>query len=336
MSSALAQDGLGVLDAGQAGVVTNAVANGFDGARKLQAGATSDATQVLKDVLSPRGSSRMASFLQAVWVGSGGRIDLFPGPVSLGGSLSDQTLGFLLEFNEVADNEFWSRVGREVSLAQLGRLTMTGLSANLQRLVQANLDHLWCRGCVVTSGQLPLSEQAADLDWHIEGGLLQLKGEGFSAGFAEQVDKARQEGAVQHSDGLTVAQLRHRARDAVLESLTMSDRANQMTFGSQSHDDVAQSERLRELADTFGPAARVEQAVAALGSGQRVSLDFRSSVATGITKSKPLVAEMGQIAVPILADLGDAERAAISDFLAVPQELKAGQPFDFGADDAET
>jgi hypothetical protein len=109
-----------------------------------------------------------------------------------------------------------------------------------------------------------------------------------------------------------------------------------MIFGSQSHDHVAQSERLRELADTFGPTARVQQAVAALRSGHRVSLDFRSSVATGITKSKPLVAEMGQIAVPILADLGDAERAAIRDFLAVPQEVNERQPFDFEEDDAET
>src|SRR5688572_15437336 len=142
----------------------------------------------------------MASFLQAVWVGSGGRIDLFPGPVSLGGSLTDQTLEFLLGFNEVADNQFWSRVGREVTLAQLGRLNLSGHSANLQRLVQANLDHLWCRGCVVTPEQLPLSEHAAELAWHIEGGLLQLRGEGFSAGFAEQVDQARQGGAVQHSD----------------------------------------------------------------------------------------------------------------------------------------
>ena len=94
-----------------------------------------------------------------------------------------------------------------------------------------------------------------------------------------------------------------------------------------------------EVAYTSGCLGQLDltqQAVAALGSGHRVSLDFRSSVATGITKSKPLVAEMGQIAVPILADLGDAERAAISDFLAVIQELKERQPFDFEEDDAET
>jgi hypothetical protein len=335
MSSALAQGGLGVLDAGHAKTVTTVVANGFEGARKLQAGATGAAARVLEEVLNPRGVSRMAGFLQAVWVGSGGRIDLFPGRVVIGGSLSDQTLEFLLRFDEVADDEFWFRVGREVSLAQLGRLTMAEHSPNLQHLVQSNLDHLWCRGCVVSPEYLPLSDEGAGLAWYIDSGLLQLRGDGFAAGFAEQADQARQRGEAQRSDGLTLTELRQRARGAVLESLTLSDRANQMVFGSESHDDVVQSERLRDLADTFGAAARVQQAVAAIGAAQRVNLDFRFGLATGITKSKPLVAEMGSIAVPILADLGDAERAAVAEFLQAPEALQAEQPLEFEEDGPE-
>jgi hypothetical protein len=64
-----------------------------------------------------------------------------------------------------------------------------------------------------------------------------------------------------------------------------------------------------------------------------VNLDFRFNIATGITKSKSLIAEMGRVAVPILADLGDAERAALTDFLEVPEELREQLSFDFESDE---
>jgi hypothetical protein len=181
-----------------------------------------------------------------------------------------------------------------------------------------------------------LGDEVAEFAWYVEGGLLNLRGEGFVAGFAEEAEEARRRGQAHRSDGVSVSELRNRARGAVLESLTMSDRANQLVFGSESHDDVVQSKRLRDLADAFGSDARVQQAVAALGSTQRINLDFRLSVATGITKSRPLVAEIGQIAVPILADLSDAQREAVASLLAMPEELQSERSLNFDEDEPET
>jgi len=73
-------------------------------------------------------------------------------------------------------------------------------SANLQHLIQTNLDHLWCRGCVVTPEYLPLSDDAAGLAWHIDGGLLQLRGSGFAAGFADGEGSAPDPGIESNSD----------------------------------------------------------------------------------------------------------------------------------------
>ena len=333
MSNALAQGGLGVLDATHARTITDVVAEGFSAARSLHAGITGDAARLLEEVLNSRGAARMVSFLQAVWIGSGGRFDLFPGRPNLEVSLADQTLEFLLRFDEINDEEFWSRLGRDVSLEQLSRMTFVDYSANLQHLVNANLDHLWCRGCVVSSEQPLLDGSPANLAWYVERGFLRLRGGGFFAGFTEQAENARQFGETQRTDGLSIEELKERSRDAVLESLTMSDRANQMVFGSESHADVAQSERLRDLAETFGAGARVQQAVAALPSGQRLSLDLRLGVATGLTKSRPLVAEVGRVSIPLFANLDDVERTALSDFLDVPSHAQQELELEFEGDE---
>jgi len=248
-SSSLAQGGRGLVDNEEALTATQVLAAGFTGARNVDADATGDADSLFSSLLDERQTGRMSRFLQAIWVGSGGRLDLFPGPHDLSGDLSDEALQFLLNFDEITDPEFWQRLGRGVSVSQLGTVQVQDPSPNLGHLVQANLDHLWARACAVVADAPHLDENSdnSSFRWLVERKVLALRGEGFTSYVSETAADARSL-AGKPDPGLDVNVLRGRAHDSVLNSLQLGDGRDALRLDSENDTDVAQGERLRALA----------------------------------------------------------------------------------------
>jgi hypothetical protein len=73
--------------------------------------------------------------LQAVWIGSGGRADLFPdNQIELSAGVDDDALEFLLDLEPIRDYDFWRRIGRTASVAQIGKLSPQHPNENLHFL----------------------------------------------------------------------------------------------------------------------------------------------------------------------------------------------------------
>lgn len=322
MASGITRGGRGLLDQSAAEHAATIVAKGFEGARELAADPTGQATRLLDDLLDERQAGQLSRFLQAIWVGSGGRIDLFPGQASLSGDLADEALTFLLTFDEIDDLEFWHRLGHAVTVEQLGRVTPNESSLNLQHLVRANLDRLWARACVVVPEQARLGQGNEPFTWVVERNLLGLRGEDFTAYVSERTDDIRALAKATPLPGIDVDVLRTRAQGIVLNSLRLSDGREAVVLDSESNDDVAQSDRFSKIASAFSPNAKVQQAHATVIAGQELNIDFRILLASGNTASKPLLKDLVGTSLPLLRGLMPENRRALDSLLLIPDEIR--------------
>jgi hypothetical protein len=332
MSNAVVQGGRGFLDHESISSVTNIIANGFRGAMDLDSGPTGLAVGLVDRVLVGQQAGRMSRLLQSMWISSGGSSASFPGRLDISEGLNELGLEFLLNFELVEDLEFWKRLGRRVTISEIAELEIASPSPNLQRLMQANLDHLWARGCAVvpmdklTIFALDDEDEGVDQDflWVIDNRCLALKGNGFTAYVSEQVEQVR--GRVwQVGPGIDVEELRSRAGQVQFNSLKLSDGRDALMFDS---DDVIGDPRLSNLASSFSPSARVHVGQATLESGQNVNLDFRDLVASAVTVSKPLVRDLLEMCVPIFVVLSFEELTSLRQKLATPTELDQPTLFD--------
>ncbi|GAB3687955.1 hypothetical protein [Saccharopolyspora tripterygii] len=321
-SNAVTQGGRGLLDLDRSTAVSDAISHGFKGAKLLSQQETRTATDIIPQFLDSRQSSRLIRFLHAVWLGSGGTTKEFPGASDLSGELSDEALEFLLKFESIEDLEFWRRVGRKVTVGQLARLRIDEGEDNLGRIIQANMDVLWARACMVIADEQPaLDEPDVPFAWRTENNLLALRGRDFTAYIAEQAESIKKHRS-ERSEGVPVATLIQRAQEVVLSSLRLVDRKDSLSFDSKN---VIRDRRLPELANRFSPRARVEHAQAPLSSRASLNIDFLESTAIGATKSKPSLGEILTAAVQTLQDLTSEDRGTLKSMLTPPEEFGGEQ-----------
>ncbi|MDQ2882686.1 MAG: hypothetical protein M3Y48_16225 [Actinomycetota bacterium] len=342
LSAALVQGGRGLLDRDAAELTSTVVSSGFKGARTISIDTTKAATEIIEKSLNERQSGLLIRFLQAVWVGSGGGLERFPGKIDLFGDFSDDALEFLLSFDEIDDYEFWRSLGRQLTVDQIAHLRVPSVSPNLQHLIRANLDRLWCRACAVQQYQPTLGEHAEEISWILDRGLLGLRGNDFISYVSEHADDVRRARASRSlGRGITVDELRSRAQGIVLNSLRLSDGHDALVLDSESNKDVAQGERLTTLAEAFGPTARVHEAQATLESGQQLTVDFREHTAVGITGSKLPLSALMRTALPLLWELDESVKSKLRQTIEIPTAiglfapgLFSDQPTLFGTEDA--
>lgn len=317
-SNAVTQGGRGLLDLNRSTFVGGAIAAGFRGAKVLSPEETRRATELIPQFLDSRQSARLTRFLHAVWLGSGGTTQDFPGTSDLSGELDDEALEFLLRFEDVADLDFWRRVGRKVTIGQLARLQTDLSEDNLARIIKANLDVLWARACLVIPDSQPaLDEPESSFTWRTENNLLALRGKRFTAYVAEQADSIKKQRA-ERGEGIPVVALMQRAQDVVLNSIRLVDRNDSLSFDSKN---VIRDRRLPGLSNSFSPRARVEHAQAPLSSGASLNIDFLESTAIGATKSKPSLAELLTAGVQTLQDLSLSDREILISILTPPEQF---------------
>jgi hypothetical protein len=326
-STALAQGGRGLVDDYDARGATSAIADGFGGAQRMGAASVLRATVAVDQHLSAPFASRFNRLLQAVWIGSGGRADLFPsGQVELSAGIDDDALEFLLNLDPISDYDFWRRIGRAASVGQIGRLSPRQPNENLQFLVKANLDHLTARSCKVQDRQEQLDEQGQpNFWWRTERGVLALRSRSWVAFVAEKADEMSELESTS-TKGVSVPDLLDRIRDTVLTGLQMSDGTFELDLSSPGHVDIVRSNRLGAVTSSFGTDARVQRARAMAG-GRQIACDFSKSSASATTSSVLTITELLGVSLPLLRHMDEIERQELDDTLR-PVEDPGTLPLD--------
>lgn len=322
LSQALTRGGKGLLARPQVDVVTNLITEGFAGALETQSDPTRAAVATIGQYLDEPQAARMTRVLQAVWEGSDGRLDQFPGPADFSRMLSDDSLQYILDVVSAEDSAFWSRIGRALTVTQLSHLTVSKKNgAGFQHLVNSNLDVITCRAAVVKSTNSVLGANEDDFIWTVRGGTLALEGFDFTAFVGDR--KADVEDQIDGPDvGIDVEALSKKSVGLKVLGVTLRDGKDAVEF--MSEEGVGQDGRLATLAADLSSSSRVEKAVLSI-SGSQVNVDFREATATARTRSTPLVAHLLKAGLPLLHDLSDDGRAALESFLHAPAAAEPSQ-----------
>jgi hypothetical protein len=328
-STALAQGGRGLVDNADARRTTDAIVEGFAGAQTIGTESVLRAATVVEDHLSKPYANRFNRLLQAVWIGSGGRADLFPySRLDLSAGVDDDALEFLLELEPIRDYDFWWRIGRTASVAQIGGLSLRQPNENLQFLVKANLDHLISRTCRVQDRQTQIDEvDQPAFWWHTEKGAMALRSHKWIAFVAEKADDLEYvEGT--STDGVSIPDLLERIRDTILTEIQMSDGRFELELSSPEHIDVVHRGPLDAVSQSFSNTARVLRAQAMI-SGRQIACDFSKSSASTITSSTLTLTELLGVSLPLLRYMNNEERSALTDILEPledPDSLPLSRP----------
>lgn len=325
-STALAQGGRGLVDNADARRTTDAIVEGFAGAQTIGTESVLRAATVVEDHLSGPFANRFNRLLQAVWIGSGGRADLFPyNRLDLSAGVDDDALEFLLELEPIRDYDFWRGIGRTTSVAQIGGLSPSQPNENLQFLIKANLDHLTARTCRVQDQQTQMDEvDQPSFWWRTERGALALRSHKWIAFIAEKADDLDDtEGTP--TEGVSIPGLLERIRETILTEIQMSDGTFELELSSPEHVDVVHSDHLGAVTQSFGQAAKVLRARAMIG-GRQIACDFSKSSASTTTSSVLTVTELLGVSLPLLRYMDDAERSELVDILR-PLEDPDSLPF---------
>jgi hypothetical protein len=296
-SKAVLQGGVGIVDEQRAVEFSTVIASGFDNATRGESEGTGDAVRLAELQLDPIRAIAVSDFLQAVWVGSGADAMLFPGSTSLTPSFQGDALGLLLDSVEIEDQDFWDRVAKRLTLADLARLTRSGEHANFQRLVSGALRNLTVKAIRMTSNS---SEHISTAKWSASAGLLHL-GVGRSRfSFASQnLDEFVEEGVdLDLSARAFLSRARAAGTNVSAVSVEVDDRV--VDYSSVDGSSVTEDDRLLNVADSVG-RGRVRSASVTAGA-RNLQVHFENSTAYGTTRTQfPLVAAL-TASVSLLTD----------------------------------
>lgn len=322
LTSSIAEYGRGVVDAPRAADATTAVISGFAGAREVSSDAVVSAVRMIDQLLEEPASARLHRLLQAVWIGSGGRSDLFPARVEVAPELDDDALSFLVGQQEIADLEFWRRVSSGIDLEKIGRLTAAN-PINLSWLIRANIDRLRARVCHVIDAPLGFDELDVESpQWTVHRRHLALRTHEFFAYVAELTEHLAELPGTP-TDGLSMEELRSRSDGrAAITSVWLAGAREEVAFSSVFNEDVVHSGRLEEVAESLG-GTRVRRARAILPGDKSLTVDFASSSASSVTRSVLTLTELLGHGLPLLRrmvpDVQQAVEALVKDPFAGDQ-----------------
>jgi hypothetical protein len=250
--------------------------------------------------------------LQATWIASGGRAELFPhSRISTSAGIDDDSLEYLLDLDPISDLDFWRSLSGSASISHIGKLAPQHPNANLQFLIKANLDRLTVRACRVQDRQQQLDEQGQpDFWWLTERGTLALRSHDWIAFVAERVDELSDIRGTQ-TRGVQVPDLIERARGRVLTGIEVSDGDFELDLRS-SGQNVADSNHLGALTESFGSLAKVQHA-RALAGGRQIACDFSKSSAS--TQSMVNLSEFLSVTLPLLRQMDEKTRTDLEGML---------------------
>jgi hypothetical protein len=315
LATALLRGGRGLVDTDAASSATADVREGFDGAQALDATRTAKAVATAEKFLQVNESDRLTSFLQAMWLGSGGMSSEFPGAARVL-DLGAEGLQFLMDHDEIEDAGFWTAVGRSVALPDVTALRVEGFSENLQHLVRASLQNLAAKTCKVLDDQPRLDTTLPDYYWVIERRLLGLRSPDATTYVARKLDEM-QVGSSTAGDGVPLPTLLERAERHGLEvsdlELTRGDKA--LVYRSDSSSDIIHDPELDQISETFGADSRVTRATTRMPAEVDLLVDFRESSTRGRTSAQFPVASLARRTLMLLRNLDDDEMTKLDEII---------------------
>lgn len=334
LSQALMRGGRGVADGEEIRALTTTTAAGFAGASELSESRTRPAVQAIESHLDLEQSGRLTRVLRAVWEGHGGDGASFPATATVG-ALTDDDLSYLLAATREAPADFWRRIGRTVTTAQLGRIRVDDPSSSLQAFVSANIETLQAKGVRVVYEPLALGESEEVPRWLVARGCLALRGFDWTAYLA-----ARLADELPPADGTPPPDLNNLMRRAAgrrvaITKVQFGRGRTAVTYESKDRIDILDDPELGIVTSDL-QVTTIDSAVAVLEGGGSVGIDFSTKTAIGPTNSTFPLGSLVRSTLPLLSDLQADEVNTIGAALegAVRQDdLFGGQPLDGPAED---
>ncbi|SED08995.1 hypothetical protein [Streptomyces sp. 2133.1] len=313
-SSAVLQGGRGLLTEAEAEAMASSVASGFNGAQRLDTGATGAAVTQISGHFDSRRTSRLLRFLTAVWVGSGGTPSNFPGEHNVSGDLDSTALEFLLDLPPIDDNGFWRRIGRSLALESIAQLQLDRDTENLQYLVASNLDVLHARACRILERQPELGESGEQVfRWAIDRKMLCLRNDRNAAYFAGKMDDLHIEPDV--NDGISLQELLRRVESqrVPISELELATPTRTVSYATVHRDDVSHDDELMDLTRTFSSSAHVKSAVATVMGSRPLVCDFPTRTGKGRTASKFPLGVLAPVAISLLMEVSRTEQECLEE-----------------------
>lgn len=321
LSNALAQGGRGSFVGNDAVDLADVVQRGFASAAQVDTGGTAEAVETISERLQGQQAWRMNRVLQAVWEGSEGSLSTFPGIADVSSRLNTESLSYLIKYMQTDDRDFWRRVGRGLTLADLESLDFS--EGNVEHLIQANLDVISARATIVKPDPLGLDEVVAGrrYRWSKRGGHISFEAPRLFAlvGSAKtDLNDVDEEAAA----AVSVDAFMNRA--GATDLVEVSIHAGPEHISVKSDEGAINKQRLRGVSATFGGSTEVAQAIVGSRTG-RVTVDLPQRSGTGKTQSKVRMADLLVTTIPLVVDVPDDVQAGIEEFLSYEDEDHDGQ-----------
>jgi hypothetical protein len=308
ISRAVLQGGKGVIRKPRAETITETVTDAFTSASHSSPEHIEEAVQAAALALDTPRSNAINSFMQALWIASGEPASTFPVTVASLPSIDSSSLSFLLEMDDLDDDEFWSRLGADIEIESILASGVVGSPANLQRLMKANASRLRARVCRVVEAASGVMENS----WFLGAGGLGLNIADFSAIFTNsRIADLKMEGVDSRQ---TVDSVSERANGADIRilALSMAAKESRIDYAGLGEANISKDAQLSNVATALGSAAEVVSVTTAVGAAsRRLICDLPSSTGRGAANSKYYLSEMALNAVPLFIPLEDTDLAAL-------------------------
>ncbi|MEJ1155158.1 hypothetical protein [Microbacterium marmarense] len=312
LSNALAQGGRGSFVGDEAVELADVVQRGFTSAALVDTDGTAEAVETISDRLQGQQAWRMNRVLQAVWEGSEGSLTTFPGKADVSGRLNTESLSYLVKYMRTDDRDFWRRVGRGLTIADLESLDFADAEANIESLIQANLDVISARATIVKPDPLGLDEAVtgARFRWSKRGRHITFEAPKLFAVIGSA--KTNLSGVDEEAAAVSVDAFIDRAKDTDLVEVSIHSGPDHISV--KNDEGAISTERLRGVSETFGGSTEVAQVIVGSRTG-RVTVDLPERSGTGKTQSKVRMADLLVTTIPLVVDVPDDVREGIAEFL---------------------
>lgn len=311
-SRALLQGGSGSVGATQAATYGQSISDGFRGAKEGDTSPTAHALHEAVALLDAPRAGQIGDFLHAVWVGSGSDGLSFPGEAGLAPTLNASALMLLLDTVDIEDDQFWMRVGKNLTLDTLRDLEIGPDHDNFQKLVRAGGERMKVRSSRIVEAD---SLHYPSARWFAAKGELGLRLNRLTVLFGGgKVSDLSRPGIQQEISVSTLAARAEAAHVDVAEVTIASDK-RRLGYAAADGTSVTADASLRALDTTMGANSAVSKATVST-SGLDLLLDFNSSTAHGRTGSSFYLSTMILSSLPLFEELDVLSAAELAAAVA--------------------
>lgn len=306
--------GQGVLGAEQAAVTAHAVNRGFAGAIEADGDTIGSAFEAIDAVLEPSTAIEVKSVLETIWMASNTSSDLVP-QQSLWWfpEVTPARLRSLLRAVPADLASFWERLGERVTLESFDGLNILGDDrVALQSIMVTAVANITVR----TSRIVDLGDTAAapeDLMWRVEHGRLSLQGFGHRCWIGRRNDELPPPSRIKDHRPSAQELVDTSVRSGIrFSSVSLAGAGRTLTYGSQDDTGILDEDFAASFAESLGPGAVVDRAVAAIEGGRPVTIDFTTGMVSGRPNARLKASNLLWTTWTILGDLDSGQWAALT------------------------